>query len=101
MAEGLADAGCVAGGGAMTAILRKARGDAGALAASRAYCRDLTKRAARNFYYGLRLLPEEKREAMYALYAYMRLVDDIADDDGVGRTVEQRRRELDHWEEMT
>ena len=53
--------------------------DVEGLARSRAYCRDLTRREAKNFYYGLKLLPEPKRSAMYALYAYMRLVDDIAD----------------------
>ena len=76
-------------------------GRAGALAKSREFCRELTKREARNFYYGLKLLPEPKRSAMYALYGYMRLVDDIADDDGEGRSVEQRREELDRWEMMT
>jgi phytoene synthase len=38
---------------------------------------------------------------MYALYAYMRLVDDIADDDANEKTLEQRRRDLDHWEQLT
>ena len=55
------------------------------LARSRAYCERLTRAKARNFYYGLRLLPEPKRSDMFALYAYMRLIDDIADeDDGDG-----------------
>ena len=58
---------------------------------SRAFCREITKREAKNFYYGLKLLPEPKRTAMYALYAYMRLVDDIADDD-VPRTVRLDQR---------
>jgi phytoene synthase len=68
---------------------------------SRAYCQDLTKREARNFYYGLKLLKEPKRSAMYALYAYMRLVDDIADDDSNGRTVAQRAADLDQWAALT
>lgn len=72
-----------------------------ALDASRDFCREVTKREARNFYYGLKLLPEPKRSAMYALYAYMRLVDDIADDEGDGRTVAQRRAGLAEWEAMT
>jgi len=75
--------------------------DAGVLARSRAYCQDLTKREAKNFYYGLKLLPEPKRSAMYALYAYMRLVDDIADDESNGRTVGQRKADLDQWERLT
>jgi 15-cis-phytoene synthase len=74
---------------------------AGTLAQSQDYCRTLTKREARNFYYGLKLLPEPKRTAMYALYGYMRLVDDIADDDGHMRTVAQRRADLDAWETQT
>ncbi len=68
---------------------------------SQAYCRDLTRREAKNFYYGLKLLPEPKRSAMYALYAYMRLVDDIADDDANERTLEQRKGDLAQWEQLT
>jgi phytoene synthase len=68
--------------------------------ASTAYCARLTKQAARNFYYGLKLLPEPKRSAMFALYAYMRLADDIADAED-GRTVEQRLRDLEDWRLQT
>ncbi len=71
-----------------------------ALIESRAYCARLTREAAKNFYYGLKLLPEPKRSAMFALYAYMRLVDDIADDDD-GNPVEQRARELNDWRRRT
>lgn len=67
---------------------------------SRAYCHGLTRRAARNFYYGLKLMPEPKRSAMYALYAYMRMVDDIADEPD-GRSVQQRLDELALWKEKT
>src|SRR3954471_11385569 len=67
---------------------------------SREYCARLTREAAKNFYYGLKLLPAEKRSAMFALYAYMRLVDDIADDDD-GRSVEQRTHDLDEWRMRT
>jgi phytoene synthase len=70
------------------------------LAASRAYCEHLTRTEAKNFYYGLKLLPEPKRSAMFALYAYMRLVDDIADDEN-GRTVRQRINELEAWRQHT
>lgn len=68
--------------------------------ASRDYCRQITRRQARNFYYGLRLLPPEKRDAVFALYAYMRLVDDIADDDRA-LSSEQRHRELESWRLQT
>ena len=70
------------------------------LEASRRYCRDLTRAAAKNFYYGLRLLPEPKRSAMYALYAWMRLVDDIADQED-GRTIDRRIEELEAWRQTT
>ena len=53
-----------------------------ALAESFAYCRSLTKAQAKNFYYGMMLTPEPKRSAMYAVYAWMRAVDDLADDEG-------------------
>jgi phytoene synthase len=63
---------------------------------SRDYCEQLTRAYARNFYYGLRLLPPEKRAAMYALYAWMRLVDDIADHED-GRPLSARIAELEAW----
>jgi presqualene diphosphate synthase len=37
--------------------------------------------AGSSFYAGMRILPREKREAMYAVYAFCRIVDDIADGD--------------------
>jgi phytoene synthase len=70
------------------------------LAKSREYCAQLTKSEARNFYYGLKLLPEAKRAAMFALYAYMRLVDDIADDED-GRRPDERSESLDTWDQTT
>jgi phytoene synthase len=63
---------------------------------SRDYCERLTKTFARNFYYGLRLLPVQKRASMYALYAWMRLVDDIADEED-GRQVDERAEQLEAW----
>lgn len=75
--------------------------DAGQVQKSRDFCREVTRREAKNFYHGLKLLPEPKRSAMYALYAYMRMVDDIADDESQGRTVAQRKADLDQWEKLT
>ena len=43
------------------------------------HCESLTRTAAANFYYGIRLLPREKRQAMCAVYAFARRVDDIGD----------------------
>jgi 15-cis-phytoene synthase len=51
-----------------------------ALGISNAACEQITRRQARNFYYGLRLTPQPKRAALYAIYAWMRRADDIADD---------------------
>jgi phytoene synthase len=42
-------------------------------------CEAITRRRAANFYYGIRLLPAEKRRAMSAVYAFARRVDDIGD----------------------
>jgi 15-cis-phytoene synthase len=43
------------------------------------YCASIARRARSNFYYTFALLPTEKRRAMYAVYAYLRELDDIAD----------------------
>ena len=43
------------------------------------HCQRVTRENARNFYYTFRPMPHEKRRAMYAVYAYCRLCDDIAD----------------------
>ncbi|MGH9859845.1 MAG: presqualene diphosphate synthase HpnD [Candidatus Acidiferrales bacterium] len=65
-----------------------------ALAASYDHCRSLARRAARNFYYGFRLLPPAKRDALCALYAFMRRADDIADDAGA---LESKPASLAAW----
>jgi len=46
-----------------------------------AYCREVTKKHAKNFYYAFLFLPKAKREAIYAVYAFCRYCDDIADGD--------------------
>jgi 15-cis-phytoene synthase len=51
----------------------------------------LTRREARNFAYGIRVLPRDKRRAISAVYAFARRVDDIADGP---RPVEQKRERL-------
>ncbi|MGB9111951.1 MAG: presqualene diphosphate synthase HpnD [Acidimicrobiales bacterium] len=43
------------------------------------HCEEITRAEARNFFYGIRLLPHDKRDAMSALYAFARRVDDIGD----------------------
>jgi phytoene synthase len=55
------------------------------------------KVAGSSFYAGMRVLPRAEREAMYAIYGFCRIVDDIADD--LGRPIEVRRAELVRWRE--
>jgi len=43
-------------------------------------CEEITRAEAANFYYGIRLLPRDKRAGMSAVYAFARRVDDIGDD---------------------
>src|SRR5688572_5206130 len=45
-----------------------------------AWCKAYTKERAKNFYYAFAILPEEKRGAIYAAYAFSGYVDDIADE---------------------
>ncbi len=42
----------------------------------------VTRQSGTNFYYAFRILPEEKRRAIYALYAFCRVVDDCVDEEG-------------------
>jgi len=43
------------------------------------HCEEITRTQARNFAYGIRLLPADKRRALSAVYAFARRVDDIGD----------------------
>ena len=45
-----------------------------------AWCKAYTKDRASNFYYAFTILPREKRDAIYAAYAFSGYVDDIADE---------------------
>ncbi|MCS6864023.1 MAG: phytoene/squalene synthase family protein [Gemmataceae bacterium] len=58
------------------------------------YCRAVTAAAGSSFPLAFRLLPAAKRSAMEALYAYMRISDDLADQPG---ELEQRRQKLAAW----
>lgn len=58
-------------------------------------CRGITRNAARNFYYAFLVLPKHKREALCAVYAFMRRCDDIADDASL--TFADRRAKLSNW----
>jgi phytoene synthase len=50
-----------------------------ALSQSQALCRDITRARAGNFWHGIRLFPAHKRSAIFALYAWSRVGDDLAD----------------------
>lgn len=58
------------------------------------HVRRLVERSGTSFYWAMRLLPPEKREAMFAIYAFCRDVDDIADDEG---HIAQRQRGIADW----
>src|SRR5271170_7635133 len=58
-------------------------------------CRTITRKSASNLALAFVLLPREKRDAMSALYAFCREVDDVADDESV--PVPQRREALAAW----
>ena len=51
--------------------------------AAYAYCEELTRREAGNFYHSFKYLPEEQRKSICAYYAFCRRADDIADGDYV------------------
>ena len=58
-------------------------------------CRGLTRSAAKNFYYAFLVLPRHKREALCAVYSFMRRCDDITDDSSL--PLQERRLKLDVW----
>jgi phytoene synthase len=60
-----------------------------------AVCRAVAKSKAKNFYYAFIALPMPRRNAICAVYAFMRQADDLADDDSLPR--EERLRLLEEW----
>jgi phytoene synthase len=60
-----------------------------------AVCRTIAQREAKNFYYSFRVLPEHKRNAMCAVYAFMRRADDISDDELL--PIAERRAVMSRW----
>lgn len=57
--------------------------------------REIVARSGSSFLAGMRILPRPRREGMHAVYAFCRLVDDIADSDAPAA---EKRRRLDGWE---
>lgn len=62
------------------------------LAASYEWCRQVARSRARNFYLSFLLLEPERRDAMCAIYAFMRICDDLSDEPG-----EKSRAVFDQW----
>ena len=58
-------------------------------------CNTIARREAKNFYYSFLVLPKQKRLAMYAMYAFMRHADDLADDETL--PVAERREKAKAW----
>jgi phytoene synthase len=65
------------------------------LAVAYSVCRHITRAAAKNFYYAFLVLPRAKRQALCAVYAFMRRCDDIADDESLSQY--DRRQKLTAW----
>ncbi len=66
----------------------------GADAADAAAVTALVRAAGTSFYRGMRVLPPDRRLAMYAIYGFCRIVDDIADEPG---QLADKRAALDGW----
>src|SRR4051812_8396864 len=64
------------------------------LARSYQFCEDLARREAGNFYPAFLLLPAPRRRAMCALYAFMRIADDLSDEPG---PIPEKRQRLAGW----
>ena len=70
-------------------------GDESGARVIRDLCSRLTRRSRSNFYYAFLAMPRPRREALYAVYAFCRTVDDIADD--AGGDLAARRQGLAEW----
>ena len=64
-------------------------------AEAQAHARAVTERSGTSFFWAMRLLPAARRDAMYAVYAFCREVDDIADDAGIAEA--ERLARLADW----
>ncbi len=65
------------------------------LAMAYSVCRGIARTSAKNFYYAFLVLPRRKREALCAVYAFMRRCDDLSDD--VTLPSWERRSKLETW----
>lgn len=58
------------------------------------HVRDVVRQSGSSFLWGMRILPKPRRDAMYAIYAFCREVDDIADEPGAEA---DKRAQLQEW----
>jgi 15-cis-phytoene synthase len=65
------------------------------LQAAYAVCRTIARKRAKNFFYAFIALPASKRDAICAVYAFMRQADDLSDDESL--TIADRRVKLESW----
>ena len=77
------------GPGEIAMQLSRLHGEHQLVVRSYAECRRIARAAASNFYYAFFMLPSPKRDALCALYAFMRIVDDVSD--CVGGTADKQR----------
>ena len=68
--------------------------DSATITESYLHCHQIARAARSNFYYAFYLLAKPKRDGLAALYAFMRLVDDVADQ---GADVGSKQRGLAKW----
>lgn len=68
--------------------------DPAQLTQAHSYVRNVVARSKTSFGAGMRILPKKRREAMFAVYAFCRVIDDIADEPG---ELAQKLRELESW----
>ena len=54
----------------------------------------IVKKSATSFYWGMKCLPEEKKRAMFSVYAFCRIVDDIADNKA---SKNSKKKKLSEW----
>ena len=65
------------------------------IAVAYSVCRSIARSSAKNFYYAFLVLPKPKRQALCAVYAFMRRCDDISDDSRI--SLRERRQKLADW----
>ncbi|GAB0114020.1 presqualene diphosphate synthase HpnD [Acidisoma sp. C75] len=80
----------------MTSLAKLPHPPLGARPADLAEIEALVRRSGSSFYWGMRMLPPDRRAAVYTIYAFCRVVDDIADEPGALVT---KREMLDDWRE--